>query len=251
MTKFVVLLGAFLLTSCAGWWQKDKAKADLYLRMGISEIESGNYPSALRSLLKAEELDPKNPATQNNLGLVYFHRERLDLAEKHVRRAVDLDSKYTEARNNLARIFIEKGNFAAAEKELKIVLNDLTYPSPEKAYVNMGLVKFNLKDYSEARKTFGKVLQTNPEDCVASTYVGRSLFELNDYSTAAEALDRAIGFCQRSLFDEPHYFSALAYFRLGEKAKSVARFEEVIKLYPNGQYREKAKGMLSLIRKGL
>jgi type IV pilus assembly protein PilF len=250
MTKLVVLLCIFL-SGCASWWQKDKTKADLYLRMGISEIEAGNYPAALRSLLKAEELDSKNPATQNNLGLVYFQRERLDLAEKHVRRAVELDSRFSEARNNLARIYIEKGDLLAAEKELKTVLNDLTYANPEKAYVNLGLVKFNSKNFTEARKTFGKVLQINPDDCVANTYVGRSLFELGDYSTAAEALDRAIGFCQKNLFDEPHYFSALTYFRLGEKAKSMARFEELVKLYPNGQYREKAKGMLSLIRKGL
>lgn len=236
--------------SCASWWQQDKTKADLYLRMGISQLESGNYPYALRDLLKAEELDPKNAVTQNNLGLVYFFRERMDLAENHLRKAVAIDDKYSEARNNLSRVLIERGQFAAAEKEVTKVINDLTYPNPEKAYINLGLIKFNQKDYAGSQAAFTKVTESVPDDCVANTYLGRSLFESGNYSRAAEALDRAIGFCQKSLYDEPHYYSALAYYRLGEKSKSVARFEEVVKYYPTGKYREKAKGMLSLIRKG-
>lgn len=250
MRKWIIALCSLSLLGCASWWQQDKSKAELYLRMGITQMESGNYPYALRDLLKAEELDRKNAVTQNNLGLVYFFRERLDLAEKHLRTAVAIDEKYTEARNNLSRVLIEKGKYSDAEKELKIVLNDLTYPSPEKAYINMGLVKFNQKDYSASQGAFAKVIESVPDDCIANTYIGRSFFEANDYSRAAEALDRAIGFCQKNLYDEPHYYSALSYYRLGEKSKSVARFEEVVKYYPNGKYREKAKGMLSLIRKG-
>lgn len=250
MRKLMIALCLLSLMGCASWWQRDKNKAELYLRMGITQIESGNYPYALRDLLKAEELDPQNAVTHNNLGLVYFFRERLDLAEKHLRKAVSIDAKYTEARNNLARILIEKGSYSEAEKELNVVLGDLTYPSPEKAYINLGLVKFNQKDYVASHAAFSKVILSIPDDCIANTYLGRNLFESNDYAQAAESLDRAIGFCQKSLYDEPHYYSALAYYRLGQKSKAVARFEEVVKYYPNGKYREKAKAMIGLIRKG-
>ncbi|WP_413569103.1 tetratricopeptide repeat protein [Bdellovibrio sp. HCB117] len=247
MRKWIL---ALTLLSALGCASQDKQKADLYLRMGAAQMESGNYPYALRDLLKAEELDPKNAATQNNLGLVYFFRERYDLAEKHLQKALELEPKYTEARNNLSRVLIEQGKYADAEKELRVVLADLTYPSPEKAYINLGLAKFNQKDFTGARTAFTKVLNANPDDCIGNTYFGRTFFETEDYARAAEALDRAIGFCQKSLYDEPHYYSALAYYRLGDKSKSVARFEELIKYYPTGKYREKAKGMLSLIRKG-
>lgn len=249
MRKLILILYSLAALGCATGDQ-NKKKADLFLRMGASQLETGNYPYALRDLLKAEQLDPSNAVTQNNLGLVYFFRDRFDLSEKHLRQALELDPKYTEARNNLSRVLVEIGKFPEAEKEVQLVLNDLTYPNPEKAYINLGLVKFNQKDYTAARTAFLKVLETTPDDCIANTYLGRSLFEAAEYSRATEALDRAIGFCQKSLFDEPHYYSALAYYRLGEKSKSVVRFEELIKYYPTGQYREKAKGMLSLIRKG-
>lgn len=250
MHKWILAVCTLLMMGCATWGEGDQKKAELYLRLGTSQIEAGNYPAALRDLLKAEEIDPKNPVTQNNLGLVYFYRERFDFAEKHLRKAVSLDTKYSEARNNLARILIEQGKFNEAESELKTVINDLTYPNPEKAYINLGLVKFNQKDYAGSQASFSKVLKSSPDDCIANTYFGRGFFEEGDYSRATEALDRAISFCQKSLYDEPHYYSALAYYRVGDKSKAVARFEELIKYYPNGKYREKAKGMLGLIRKG-
>lgn len=250
MRKWIIAISLLSLLGCASQSKQKKEKAELFLRMGISQLESGNYPYALRDLLKAEELDSDNAVIQNNLGLVYFFRDRQDLATKHLNKALAIDPKYSEARNNLSRVLIEKGQFAEAEKELKIVLDDLTYPNPEKAYINLGLAKFNQKDYTGARKSFMKVLENTPDDCISNTYVGRSFFEGEDYQRASEALDRAISFCQKSLYDEPHYYSALAYYRLGEKSKSQTRFEEVVKYYPNGKYRDKAKGMLSLLRKG-
>ena len=235
---------------CASWsGQKNKDKAELHLRLANAQMEAGVYPSALRELQKAEELDPQNAAVQNNLGLVYFFRERYDTSAEYLKKALQLSPQFTEARNNLARVLIEQRKYAQAETEIKKVLNDLTFPTPEKAYANLGLIKFNQKKYDEARSAYSKVIAQVPDDCVAATYYGRTYFEENEYPTAAQYLDRAIGFCQRSLFDEPHYYSALAYYRGGDKSKAIARFEEIVKLYPNGKYREKSIGMLSLLRK--
>ncbi|AHI07310.1 hypothetical protein BDW_14050 [Bdellovibrio bacteriovorus W] len=250
MYNYILALCFLFLVGCISWGDKNKQTADLHLRLGTSQIESGSYPAALQELLKAEELDPKNPVIQNNLGLVYFFRERYDLSEKHLRIALKLNSKYSEARNNLSRVLIEKGQFKEAEQEANKVINDLTYPNPNKAYINLGLAQFHQKNFMGSRISFEKVLDSTPDDCVASTYYGRTFFETRDYSRATETLDQAIGFCQRLMYDEPHYYSALAYYREGNRSRSQARFEELVKFYPNGKYREKAKGMLGLLRKG-
>jgi type IV pilus assembly protein PilF len=250
MRKWIVALCSLAVVGCASSGSKDKQKSELYLRMGVSYIEQGNFPFALRELLKAEELDPSSPIVQNNLGQVYFLRDRFELAEKSFLKAIQLQPDYSEARNNLARTYIEEGKYAAAEKELKIVFNDLTYAGGTKAYINWGLSRFLQKDYVGAQSAFAKVLESQSDDCVANTYYGRSLFEQKEYARAAEALDRAVGFCQKNLIDEPHYYSALAYYRLGEKSKAVARFEEIVRLYPQGKFREKSKALLYMIRKG-
>jgi Tfp pilus assembly protein PilF len=249
MARIILTFSLFILAACATTGASDAEKAELFLRMGSTQFDNGNYPAALTALLKAEELDSKNPAVQNNLGLVYFMRQRFDLSEKHLRRAIGLNGKYSEARNNLGRVLIEEGKFEEAQKELQIVIDDLTYPSVDKAYVNMGLAQFNQKNYKDAKESFLHAMNAARDNCIANAYYGRTFFELKEYDKAAPALDTAIGFCQRALYDEPHYYSALTYYRLGDKDKSMARFTEIVKLYPEGKYREKSKAMLEMLRK--
>lgn len=250
MQKWIIALGILFVIGCASTSSKNKSLAELHLRLAATQMESGNYPFALQELQKAEKLDPSNPSVYNNLGLVYFHRQRLDLAEKNLAKALEIYPKFADARTNYSRVLLEAGKYDEAEKQIKIVIADLTYPYPEKALSNLGLIKFNKKEYSTAKNIFAKILSTQPEDCIANTYLGRSLFELESYESAAESFDKAISFCQKNMYDEPHYYSALTYYRLGNKSKSMTRFEELVKFYPNGTYREKAKGMLNILRKG-
>ncbi len=250
MRILMFCLTLLFLNSCSTSVEKQE-KAVLYLQLGNNQISNGNYPLALRDLLTAEELDPKNPVIQNSLGQVYFLRERFELSQKHFLKAIDLDVQFTDAKNNLARVLIEIGKYEDAEKLIESVLQDLTYANLEKAYINYGLLYFNQKKFDKARLQFTKALDSQSDSCIASTYLGRSIFEIKDYINASRALDRAIGYCQKGLIDEPHYYSALAYYRSGNKTKAEIRFTEIIQLYPNGKYKEKAQSMLELVRKGI
>lgn len=249
MQKLVLLfLLPFISIACGNFRTSEKESAALHLRVGTSQLQSGAYPQALASLLQAESLDPENPIIQNNLGLAYFVREKYSLAEKHIRRAIDIDSNYSDARNNLGRVLAEQGKYQEAIAELNKVTQDLTYQYPEKPLLNLGIVYFQMKNYSNAKYFFSKTVDLQRDNCLAQSYLGRTLFELKQYKKASEQLDRAVGFCQRSLFDEPHYYSALSYYQSGNKAKAAARLEELIKLYANGKYVEKAKMMLQEIK---
>ena len=121
----------FLVSSCTSLFKSDRSEERALLRqqLGVSYMQQGNYPLALKELLAAEELDPQNPQIQNNLGMLYFVREKFELSAKHFSRAYDLDNKYTDAKNNLARVYIELKQFAIAQRLLEEVSADLTYPS--------------------------------------------------------------------------------------------------------------------------
>ncbi len=245
------LLAALLLISLSGCASKQKIEqSDLHQRLGLSLYEQGNYPLALREFLVAEQLNPSNPAVQNNLGLTYFMRERYELSEKYVRKALKLNPDFTDARNNLGRILIEEGKYKDAEKELTFALNDLTYTGQDRIYMNLGLLYFNQEQFEKARDMFLKSVHLQKDSCTGHNFLGRSYFELKNYDKAAEVLDSAIGYCQKNFYDEPHYYSALTYYRLGRIEKATARFEEILKLYPQGQYRDKARSMLEILKKG-
>lgn len=251
--KFVLSLGLLAtilaLAGCMAMPNENNKEAEIHLQLGVSSLSQGNYPQAMRELLIAEKLSPENPVIQNNLGLAYYVRERYDLAEKHILKALEINDKYTDARNNLTSIYIDQSKFDKALVEANKVINDLTYSSPEKAQNNLGLIYFKTGKYNLAKKTFQKSLEMQKDNCTASSYYGRSLYELKDLKRASEALDQAVGFCQRLQFDEPHYYSALTYYELGNAERAEARLEELIKIYPQGKYVTKAKGMLETIRK--
>lgn len=228
---------------------KDREGADLHLKVGTSQLQSGLYPQALTSLLQAQKLDDTHPQVQNNLGLAYFVRERYDLAEKHIRNAILLDPKYSDARNNLARVLIERGQYTEALKEVRPVLNDLTYQNPEKPFFNAGLAYFYLKDFTNASLYFRRSLQVQKENCLAQSFLGRTYYEQKQWYQASENLDRAASYCQKDQFDEPQFFSGLSYMEQGLKEKAEARWDELLKVYPSGKYRSQAQTLLKEIRR--
>lgn len=243
-----IVLTILFLSGCVSM-HANQEKALLHQANGQSLYENQNFSLALKEFLIAETNDPENSSIQNSLGLTYFMKERYQTAIKHFEKAIELQPKFTDARNNLARTYTEVGRYQDADKNLRIVLNDLTYTAQERAYINLGLNFFNQKKYDQAKNSFLKAIENQADNCFAHTYYGRSFFEMKDYNSSISALDKAIEFCQKLLIDEPHYFSALSYYRLGEKQKSITRFEEVIKLYPNGKYADKSKGMLNIIKR--
>lgn len=239
---------SFFVINCSTF-RANQEKANLHYSIGSSYYQNASYPQALKEFLTAQEYDSENMNIQNSLGLTYFMREKFELSIKHFKKAIAIEPKFTDARNNLARAYSEVGKYSEAQKELDIVIADLTYTSIERAYNNLGFNYFKQGKYAAAKTAFQKAIANQQDNCYSHTYLGKSIFELKEYSEAASALDRAIEHCQKSLIDEPHYYSALAYYRLGDKKKSIARFEEVLKLYPNGKYIEKSKGMIAILRK--
>jgi len=227
--------------------QEKKEQAELHLRIGTAHLTKGHYPQALQELLTAEELDPENEIIQNNLGLAYYVRNEFQLAEQHFKKAIAINPKYSDAKNNLGRVYTETGLYDSAVQVLTEVTKDLVYPTPEKAFVNLGLVHMKLSDYQAAKSDFQKAIEANNKFCTAYNYYGQSLFHLGQYELAQSAFDNALQLCKNN-YDEAHYYSALNYYKMGLKEKAVARLNEVIHLYPSSEYSKKATDMLKLIQ---
>lgn len=246
----VLLIFNFFNTGCTTH-AKNEELAQRHFDLGNSFYAAGKYPQALKELMKAKKLDPSNPLIVNSLAVTYQARGRSDLAIKTFNELLQVHPNFTEGRNNLARVLIENKRFKEAQIEINKVKSDLTYGSLDKLYLNEGLLFFDQKQYDKALEPFAKSVKYGRSNCSSQHFYGRSLFELKRYAEAAQALDRAIAFCQTSGNDEPHYFSALAHYRSGDKRKAAVRFDEIVKLYPNGQYIEKSRALLEVVRKEL
>ena len=253
MKSLIVILAAFvieipLFVGCAS--QQKKETASLHQQMGRAFLTSSNYASAIKEFIVADEFDPNNAKIKNDLGLAYMLREKYDLAEREFKKALALENEYTDARNNLGWLLVQQKNYDAAIAELLIARRDLTYQDGAKVLLNLGIAYFHKKEFLKARDSFFEALKDQRENCQMHSWYGRSLFELQQFEDGAKSLDRAVGFCKRLGFDEPHYYSALSYLKLKDISRAEARLEEVIKLYPKGNYQRQAQDTLEIIRNG-
>ncbi len=240
-TSLVILISCSLF-SCSSTEKKKRLRAaELHLQLGISYINQQNYPTALKELLRSKKLDPHNSVIQNNLGLIYFLMKRYSLSRNHLQRAVNLSPKYTEARNNLGRVLIEIKKYPLAKKHLLIAQKDLTYPYPEKNWINLGLLEFQQKNFYQAKKLFLKSIKVKRKSCLGHYMYGRSLYELKKYPLSAISLDKAIKICKSVSFPEPYYYSALSYYNSNLRLKAKNRFKELLKYFPESSFSKSAK----------
>lgn len=246
--RFFFVVCALIVAGCATNKVDQKQRALLHLQIGTGHLTKGNYPEALAEFLTADKLDPVNAGIKNQLGLAYYFRGRMDLAESTFRKALEINPKFTEARNNLGRTLIELHQYKAAIQELHLAANDLIYPEPEKTLANLGIAYFYLNEYPQAEKKFLESLKLRRQNCLATSFYGRTLYELSAFDKAAEALDQAIDQCKRSKVEEPYYFSALSYMKLGQREQAVARLEQGLSTFPEGQYAAKSRSMLELLK---
>jgi type IV pilus assembly protein PilF len=249
--RIAIITTVCILTLACGTTEKsdrNKTKSLLFLEMGTTNLTKGLYPQALRDLMQAEQYDPENSIIQNNLGLAYMVREKYAEAEDHFKRALEIDDKYTDARNNLGLMYMEIGMFPLAISTLETAAADLTYEQPEKSLSNLGRAYFSAKQYSKAKDALRKSLSYRKGNCATMNFYGRSLFELGEYAAAAESLDQAVTLCEKSNFEEPHFYSGMSFYKLGNSEKARVRFEEIVNKYTGGKYVNQSKEMLELLK---
>lgn len=224
----------------------NEGRAGLYLQIGDDLMTQENYPEALTNLLEANKLAPNNPRIMNSLGMLYFHREKYDLAAEYLQKTISIEPKYTDARTNLGRVYIAQGKYNKAIIETKKALQDLTYNHPEKAQTNLGLAYLRKNKFAAAKNELHTAIKLNKEYCPAYSYYGQSLMKLKQYEDASGVFDRAIKVCQTKP-EEVHYLSGLSYYQNGKKEMALVRLKEVSKLYPASEFAEKSRSLLNVI----
>lgn len=246
--SFCILFFGLFLVQCATTNPDNEKAAYGHFKLGVSFLSQGKKAQALEQLLKAKELDGKNPMVHNHLGLAYYFLNEYEHSIISLKNALSLKANYSEAHNNLGRVYIAIKDFEEARKHLNIAASDLTYQNKDKVWLNLGLSYFFQNQYKKSENFFLKSISMNRNNCLAYNYYGRAQVEQEHFKAAAKALDQAIYHCRKRGFDEPHYYSAIAFFRLGYKAKAISRLEEGRKKFPDGPNRKKIDEMMNLMK---
>lgn len=233
----VLTLAALLLASCATNSNDlknqtpDEKKSEVYYGQGTNELVNKNYSQALTYLTKAKELNPKDSRVRNNLGMSYFFRDQIGLAEEQLKKAIDLDDKNTDARMNLGSLYLSQKNYKAARIQFLAVLEDLTYPNQFRNYYNLALASLNEGDRRMAFEYLAKSIKEKEDYCLSHYKLGEMYAEEYRFKQALDSFkESGKGTCVSE--PGPHYQQAMALLNLNRPTEAKLKFQEITEKFP-------------------
>ena len=216
-------------------------------------MKQGNYTAALKEFLKAESLYPDDPYLQNDLGLVYKEKGKLDLAITHFKKALLLKPDYGAAKNNLGATYMAKEEWDTAISIFKEIAEDLLYATPQNPLFNIGLAYFNKKAYEPAEKYFNDCLKIYEDGFRKDPIYIKTLYHLGRIYLLSERVPEAVSALEKAIQDAPrvaelYFFLANAYTLSRNYEKGLHAYNKVIELAPDSDLAQEAKLKAALIK---
>jgi tetratricopeptide (TPR) repeat protein len=128
-----------------------------------------------KGLEKIRDFLERHPAVWNGWFILGWALRRLGRWEDGAasfRKAVELGGGNCDTRNELAICLMEHGDYDAARKELELALRE--EPENVKVISNLGVLSLKRGDRNEAMGFFRTVLEIEPDDPIAKSYLTQS-----------------------------------------------------------------------------
>jgi tetratricopeptide (TPR) repeat protein len=93
------------------------AKAQIWNKIGITELQTGHFPEAKKGFEHAIKADPLFPEPHNNLGVVYYEVKKYDKAIKNYNKAIVLKDGSASFHSNLGTAYFAKKEFDLATEQ--------------------------------------------------------------------------------------------------------------------------------------
>ncbi|MGZ4789752.1 MAG: tetratricopeptide repeat protein [Terriglobales bacterium] len=87
---------------------KDPFAAQLYNKIGITQLQLTRYTDARKSFQKSIKIDKTFSKSYNNLGVVYYHDKKYGRAIKYYKRALEMESDNASYHSNLGSAYFAR-----------------------------------------------------------------------------------------------------------------------------------------------
>jgi Tfp pilus assembly protein PilF len=249
--KNAFLLSVLVLTavsSCASGSQNIREKkADILYQAGTESIMAGQFTDALASLQQAVKMEPNSPKIWTNLGIAYGGKGELKKAEESWKKALKLNPEWTDARANLGALYLQTKRYNEAEKQLKTALEDLAYENSAQVHYNLALAYLATRRPLPAEQQLKLAVQAESSYCPAWFRLGKLQKDRGEFSAAEESFVKSVaGTCFNN--PEAHYELSNLYLKSKNVIGARAKLLEIIQIFPESSWAQKAEENLSMIR---
>lgn len=152
-----------LLTSCVtvkeGGTNFEKA-SKINVQLGIGYYHRGNLELANEKLIKAMTQDPKSSQAHHAYAVLQNRFMDVEKTELHFKKAIELDSKNSEALNNYGAFLCTSNRLQKAEEMFMQAVDNPLYRSPEVAYTSAAvcLLKGGVTHQTKAKQYLKRAL---------------------------------------------------------------------------------------------
>ncbi len=198
-TAFISIFFVLILaSSCATVGKGPKVQADAHYKLGVAFLNEEKVQNAFVEFHKALELDPDNRDVLNAIGIIYLlHYDDMPNAIAYFEKAVKEDPEFSDGYNNLGYANEKSGKFEKAIEYFKKALSNPLYPTPEKAYLNMGNTYYRMGRYDDAANAFKEAIKRAPGAGLLFMRLALCYNAMGKYGDAANAMTEAVNLDSR------------------------------------------------------
>ena len=170
--------------------QSDPNNFDAKHLLGVTYLQTAEYPLALENIQAALQINPNNAAAHSNLGRVQHETKQFDEALKSYDQAIALKKDFAEAHYNKGNALRElKRMTEATEAYLKAIECKSDYAA---AYQNLGVVAHEQRDYDSAIAYYDKTIAIQSTHAQAHSNRGVALKAQHNIAHALRSFDLSI-----------------------------------------------------------
>jgi Flp pilus assembly protein TadD len=160
-----------------------------FLRSGMANERTGNYPAAVRAYERGLAVEPDNVELLNSLGFAQFQQGRNPEAVAALEKAVAINPKHAKSHNNLALAYIDMGELELAEAHYR---ESLAIEPQAAIYNDLGFVLERQGLLDEATQSYRKALELDPKFASAHYNLGSALARSGQLAEAERHLRIAV-----------------------------------------------------------
>ena len=165
-------------------------RAEVHTALAGEYFSRGAFGVALSESRLAIKDDSNYAPAYNVQGLVYMELREDGPAREAFDRALSLEPKNAQVLNNFGWFLCTRGDTQRAMEMLQSAATSPLYPTPEKAYLSMGLCMRRMNRNDEAEKYLRRAVLIRPELIGALYNLAVLTYERGDYKEAEKYLNR-------------------------------------------------------------
>jgi len=163
--------------------------AIVHNNLGHTYIKLNNISAALEHLNKSIKIDPYFFSAYNNLGNAYIKQNNFDEAIKNLEKAKSINPEAAKTLNRLGYAYYKNGNTDQSLSNLKLAIEEVSDNKiKSEINYNLGLVYYNLKDYTNAIDKYQEAIKLKPDYAEAHRNLAFAYKDNNNSLKAIEQL---------------------------------------------------------------